>query len=84
MALGVEYDMHAAERDLLVIRDKPGRHEKVEELVRKIAEENKRSHSMLQSLRGLVNVARSLCFGRCDAVALNTISKLLSLRLSTF
>ena len=36
VALGVEYDMHAADRDLLVIRDKPGRHEKVEELVSKI------------------------------------------------
>ena len=47
--------MHAAERDLLVIRDKPGRHEKVEELASKIVEENEGSHSMLQSLRGLVN-----------------------------
>ena len=61
--------MHTAERDLLVIRDKPGRHEKVEELVSKIVEESKGSHSMVQSLRGLVNFSRSQCFGRCSAVA---------------
>ena len=78
VTIGVEYDMHAAERDLLVIRDKPGRHEKVEELVSKIAEENKGCHIMLHSLSGLVNFSRSQCFGRCGAVALNTISKLLS------
>ena len=78
VALGVEYDMHPAERDLLAVRDKPGRHEKVQELVSKIVGENKGSHSMLQSLRGLVNFSRSQCFGRCGAVALNTISKLLS------
>ena len=53
VALGVEYDMHAAERDVLVIRDKRGRHEKVEELVSKIVEEDEGCHSMLHGLRGL-------------------------------
>ena len=82
ICLGVKWLLACTNRGLLEITLKPGRVERVQELVDQICTQCHKTTKHAEVLQGVLGFARAQCFGKCGAVALRTVNRIAAGELS--
>ena len=74
--LGVHFDLRETRHGVVKVSDKPGRRDRIEELVKAMLAPNAPLKKLAESLRGVLGFSRAQCFGRMGSMALHYLSRI--------